>query len=64
MGFFEKLFGQRKELRPVSEQAVIVQFQYGSTDLTRLFALEEQLEQAVSDRARRNASGKGGRPGA
>ena len=48
MGFFERLFGSRKkEAHPVSEQAVIVRFEYGSTDLTRLFALEEQLEQAI-----------------
>lgn len=31
----------------VPEHAVIVHFQYGSTDLARLFALEEQLEQAI-----------------
>jgi hypothetical protein len=31
-----------------SEHAVIVQFQYGSTDLSRLFALEEQIEQAIA----------------
>ena len=30
------------------EHAVIVHFQYGSTDLTRLFTLEEQLEQAIA----------------
>jgi hypothetical protein len=33
-----------------SEHAVIVHFfNYGSTDLQRLFALEEQLEQAIAD---------------
>jgi hypothetical protein len=30
------------------EHAVIVHFQYGSTDLARLFALEEQLEHAIA----------------
>jgi hypothetical protein len=29
------------------EHAVIVHFQYGSTDLARLFVLEEQLERAI-----------------
>jgi hypothetical protein len=31
------------------EHAVIVHFQYGSTDLARLFALEERLEQAIAE---------------
>ncbi|NYZ61749.1 hypothetical protein [Luteimonas deserti] len=30
------------------EHAVIVHFNYGSTDLQRLFALEDELEQAIS----------------
>jgi hypothetical protein len=30
------------------EQAVIVHFQYGSTDLQRLYALEERLEKAIA----------------
>ena len=30
------------------EQAVIVHFSYGSTDLTRLYALEDQLEQTIA----------------
>ena len=34
---------------PVAEHAVIVHFKYGSTDLARLFALEEKLEAAISD---------------
>jgi hypothetical protein len=29
-------------------QAVIVHFSYGSTDLSRLFALEDKLEKAIS----------------
>jgi hypothetical protein len=37
-----------KGTMPVSEHAVIVHFEYGSTDLSRLFALEEQLEQAIA----------------
>ena len=50
MGFLDKLFGKRdKEKRPAElpEHAVIVHFQYGSTDLSRLFALEEQLQEAI-----------------
>jgi len=31
------------------EQAVTVRFSYGSTDLSRLFVLEEKLESAISD---------------
>jgi hypothetical protein len=30
------------------EHAVIVHFRYGSTDLARLFAVEEQLERAIA----------------
>jgi len=33
---------------PAPDQAVIVRFNYGSTDLTRLFELETQLEAAIS----------------
>ena len=33
------------------EQAVVIHFQYGSTDLKRLFALEERLESALSGSA-------------
>jgi len=33
----------------MSEQAVIVYFAYGSTDLDRLFALEEELRAAIAD---------------
>ena len=31
----------------MSEQAVIVQFNYGSKDLSRLFQLEDELEKAI-----------------
>ena len=50
MGLLDKLFGKReKEKGPAGlpEHAVIVHFQYGSTDLSRLFALEEQLQEAI-----------------
>ena len=50
MGFLDKLLG-REAKRPSaapSEHAVLVYFAYGSTDLSRLFALEEQLDQALA----------------
>lgn len=51
MGIFSRLFA--KEQQPSGsnnpEQAVIVYFKYGSTDLERLFNLEQQLESAISD---------------
>jgi hypothetical protein len=37
----------RGQEKPV-EQVVIVHFQYGSTDLSRLFALQDRLEGAIS----------------
>jgi hypothetical protein len=49
MGFLAQLFGSRKNATAgVPEHAVIVHFQYGSTDVARLFALEEQLEKAIA----------------
>jgi hypothetical protein len=35
--------------KQMAEQAVIVHFTYGSTDLTRLYALEDELEQKLAD---------------
>lgn len=32
---------------PTNEHAVVVQFAYGSKDLTKLFALEDELEKAI-----------------
>jgi hypothetical protein len=49
VGLLDKLFGRRtRGPTPVPEHAVIVHLRYGSTDLSRLFALEEQLEQAIA----------------
>lgn len=54
MGFFDRLFGRKDVASKVqasgagAEQAVIVSFQYGSTDLDRLFALERRLEAAIA----------------
>jgi hypothetical protein len=51
MGLFDRLFGRnRAKAAPTNrppEHAVLVRFAYGSTDLSRLFALEERLEQAI-----------------
>ena len=51
MGLFDKLFGQKHpEATPSAgapQHAVTVWFTYGSTDLSRLFALGERLEQAI-----------------
>jgi hypothetical protein len=47
------LFGYRisptpdAEVQKKPEHAVIIHFQYGSTDLQRLFALEEKIEEAL-----------------
>jgi len=50
MGLLDKILGRRKPEQPSTppEHAVIVQFAYGSTDLSRLFALEERLEAAIA----------------
>ncbi len=49
MGFFSRLFGNKTQDSSSGDHAVIVHFDYGSTDLAPLFALEEQLEQAIND---------------
>ena len=48
MGLLSRFFGRRKSENPKpAEHAVIVHFQYGSTDLSGMFALEERLEEAI-----------------
>lgn len=42
------IFKNKKTSAPQSEHAVIVRFEYGKTDLQPLFALEDELLQAVS----------------
>ena len=51
MGIFDKILGKKNPEPPSRppEHAVIVQFAYGSTDLSRLFALEERLEAAIAE---------------
>jgi hypothetical protein len=54
VGFWDQLFGRKRAATPANpppehpEHAVLVRFAYGSTDLSRLFALEERLEQALA----------------
>ena len=48
MGIFSRLFGAKTEHAPTQpEHAVIIHFNYGSTDLTLLFQLEDQLLKAI-----------------
>jgi hypothetical protein len=48
VSILSKLFGgSSKEPEPAPDHAVIVNFQYGSTDLTRIFQLEKLLEDAI-----------------
>ena len=49
MGWLSKLWGGDKGAgSEPSKHAVIVHFQYGSTDLSRLFEVERKLESAIS----------------
>lgn len=47
MNIFSRIFGRKEQAQAPAEHAVIVHFQYGSTDLSRLFALERKLEAAI-----------------
>ncbi len=48
MNWLSRLFGKPSDDRNAApEHAVIVHFQYGSTDLTRIFELEDLLESAI-----------------
>jgi hypothetical protein len=48
MGIFDKIFGRKARPQSKPEHAVLVRFQYGSTDLSAVFALEVGLERAIS----------------
>ncbi|GMV92378.1 MAG: hypothetical protein AMXMBFR82_21560 [Candidatus Hydrogenedentota bacterium] len=48
MSLFSRILGGgSKEPEPSPSHAVIVHFQYGSTDLSRIFQLEKRLEDAI-----------------
>jgi hypothetical protein len=52
MGLFSKIFGSRKSVPagpPVQE--IEVHFSYGSTNYQHLYALEDELQHAISDAA-------------
>ena len=50
MGIFSKIFRKdEQESQQVPEHAVIVHFQYGTTDLQPMFELENQLETAITN---------------
>ena len=49
VGFFDRLFRKEKPPTAGPEQAVLVYFDYGSTDLSALFAVEEALERVIAD---------------
>jgi hypothetical protein len=52
MGIFDRLLGRKSDkamqASPAPEHAVLVYFAYGSRDLSRLFALEQRLEEAIA----------------
>ena len=48
MGVISRLFG-RKSPPPAADHAVIVHFDYGSTNLQPLFELEKRLESAIAE---------------
>ena len=50
MGLLDKILGRKKSEPPSRrpEHALPVRFSYGSTDLSRLFALEERLGAAIT----------------
>lgn len=50
MRLIDRILGKKTPEQPsrAPEHAVLVQFAYGSTDLSRLFALEEQLQAAIA----------------
>jgi hypothetical protein len=50
MSIFGKIFGKKnEESSKPPEHAIIVHFQYGSTDLQPIFALEQELETAIEN---------------
>lgn len=51
MGLLDKILGKGnnpEQPSPPTEHAVLVHFNYGSTDLSRVFSLEERLEKVIA----------------
>jgi len=51
MGLLDKILGKKNNPEQASEpteHAVLVHFTYGSTDLSRVFSLEERLEKVIA----------------
>jgi hypothetical protein len=48
MGLLDGMKGKDPAPAPPPEHSVLVAFEYGSTDLSELFALEEQLEAVLA----------------
>jgi hypothetical protein len=49
MGILDKLFRREQPPEKPPDHAVLVYFEYGSTDLSRLFSVEETLERVIAD---------------
>ena len=49
MGLFARLFGKNAPSKPKNDHAVIVHFDFGSTDLSPLFVLEEELADSIAE---------------
>jgi hypothetical protein len=49
MGILDKLLGRLQPAEEPPEHAVLVYFEYGSTDLSALFSVEEALERVIAD---------------
>ena len=49
MGIFDKLFRREQPPEKPPDQAVLVYFEYGSTDLSALFSVEEALENVIAE---------------
>lgn len=49
MSILNRLFGRQRTPTPAPEHAVLVYFDYGSTDLSALFEVERTLERVIAD---------------
>jgi len=48
MGIVDKLFRRKQQSEKPPQQAVLVYFEYGSTDLSALFSVENDLERVIA----------------